>query len=247
MIIKKDIFVENIGKNVEKILNKLPEGIELVGAAKTKTAEEILEAVKAGVKIIGENYVQESERVIEQIEKIRLQRAVENNLPVNKNEYAIKWHFIGHLQKNKVKKVVKLFDTIETVDSLKIAGEVNKECEKTKKVMPILLEVNSGREKHKFGVFPENVENLVREISLFSNLKIVGLMTMGPWEENAELLRPYFRETRKIFEKINLLNLSNVQMKYLSMGMSNSYRVAIEEGANMIRVGSKIFGERRYQ
>ncbi len=235
--------MENIRENVEKILSELPEGVKLVGAAKTKTVQEVLEAVDAGVEIIGENYIREAEKVIEQIKKTEFER----NTAADKKRYAVKWHFIGHLQKNKVKKAVKLFDMIETVDSLKIAGEIDKECRKIEKVMPVLLEVNSGREKQKFGIFPEDAENLVREISLFDNLKIMGLMTMGPWEEDAEVLRPYFKETKKIFEKIKSLNLNNVRMKYLSMGMSNSYHIALEEGANMIRVGSRIFGERNYQ
>ncbi len=235
--------MENIRENVERILNELPEGVKLVGAAKTKTSQEILEAIDAGVEIIGENYIQEAEKVIEQIKKIEFER----NSAADKKRYAVKWHFIGHLQTNKVKKTVKLFDMIETVDSLKIAGEIDKECRKIEKVIPVLVEINSGREKQKFGIFPEDVENLIREISLFNNLKIMGIMTMGPWEEDAEILRPYFRETKKVFEKIKSLNLDNVQMKYLSMGMSSSYRVALEEGANMIRVGSRIFGERNYQ
>ncbi|MCK4533099.1 YggS family pyridoxal phosphate-dependent enzyme [bacterium] len=235
--------MENIRENVEKILSELPEGIKLVGAAKTKTVGEILEAIDAGVEIIGENYIREAEKVIEQIKKTEF--GINND--ANKKICAVKWHFIGHLQKNKVKKAVKLFDMLETVDSFKIAGEIDKECRKIEKVMPVLLEVNSGREKQKFGIFPEDVENLVREISLFDNLKIMGIMTMGPWEEDAEVLRPYFKETKKIFEKIKSLNLNNVRMKYLSMGMSSSYRVALEEGANMIRVGSRIFGERNYQ
>lgn len=235
--------MENIRENVKKILSELPEGIKLVGAAKTKTVGEVLEAIDAGVEIIGENYIREAEEVIEQIKKAEFER----NSDANKKRYTVKWHFIGHLQKNKVKKAIKLFDMLETVDSLKIAGEIDKECRKIEKVIPVLLEVNSGREKQKFGIFPEDVEKLVREISLFNNLKIMGIMTMGPWEEDAEVLRPYFRETKKVFEKIKLLNLDNVQMKYLSMGMSNSYRIALEEGANMIRVGSGIFGERNYK
>ncbi len=234
--------MENIRENVEKIFNELPEGVKLVGAAKTKTAQEVLEAIDAGVEIIGENYIREAEEVIEQIKKTEFER----NTAVDKKRCVVKWHFIGHLQKNKVKKAIKLFDMIETVDSLKIAGEIDKECRKIEKVIPVLVEVNSGREKQKFGIFPEDVENLVREISLFDNLKVTGIMTMGPWEEDAELLRPYFRETKKVFEKIKSLNLDNVQMEYLSMGMSNSYRIALEEGANMIRVGSRIFGERNY-
>lgn len=208
-----------IKESVKKILQELPEGVELEAACKTRTPEEILEAVNAGVRIIGENYVQEAEKAFQ---------AIGNKA---------KWHFIGHLQKNKVKKAVKIFDAIETVDSLELAQEIDKACFKEKKIMPVLIEVNSGREKQKFGVFPEDVEELIRNVSQLKNIDVVGLMTMGPLSGDPEDARPYFVETKKIFDKIRTL-------KYLSMGMSNSYKIAIEEGANIVRVGTKIFGER---
>ena len=218
-----------IKQNVSQILSELPEGAQLVAAAKTRRPEEILEAVEAGVKIVGENYVQEAERVYD---------VVGNR---------VKWHFIGHLQKNKVKKAVRIFDVIETVDSVEIAREIDKRCAQISKVMPVLIEVNSGREKQKSGVFPENVEQLAGEISAFQNIKIVGLMTMGPRFGNPEDSRPYFVETRKIFDKIKQLGLPNIEMEYLSMGMTNSYQIAVGEGANVVRLGSKIFGERDYE
>lgn len=217
-----------IKQNVSQILSELPEGVQLVVAAKTRQPAEIWEAVKAGAKIVGENYVQEAERAYEVIGN----RA--------------KWHFIGHLQKNKVKKAVRLFDMIETVDSVATASEIDKRCAQIGKIMPVLIEVNSGREKQKSGVFPESVEQLVREISALPNIRVMGLMTMGPTRGNAEDARPYFAETRKILEKIKDLGLPNLEMRYLSMGMTNSYKVAIEEGASMVRLGSKIFGERDY-
>ena len=217
-----------IKQNVSQILNELPNGVELVAAAKTIQPEEILAAVEAGVKIVGENYVQEAVRAYEVIG--------------NK----AKWHFIGYLQRNKVKKAVRLFDMIETVDSVEIAREIDKRCAQIGKIMPVLIEINSGREKQKSGVFPEKAEQLVREISTYPNIRIMGLMTMGPRFGNPEDSRPYFVETKKIFETIKKLNLPNVEMRYLSMGMTNSYKIAIEEGANIVRVGSKIFGERDY-
>jgi len=220
--------VKIIEQNVKQIISELPEGVQLVAAAKTRSPQEILEAVEAGVRIIGENYVQEAERACQ----VAGSRA--------------EWHFIGHLQKNKVKKAAGIFDMIETVDSLEIAGEIDKRCAQIDKVMPVLIEVNSGREEQKSGVLPENAEQLVRVISALPNIKVMGLMTMGPRFGNPEDSRPYFVETRKIFETIKKLNLPNVDMKYLSMGMTNSYRVALEEGANIIRIGSKIFGEREY-
>jgi len=217
-----------IKENLKKILSELPEGIELVAACKARAPEEILEAVEAGIKIIGENYVQEGESSF---------KAVGNR---------VKRHFIGHLQKNKVKKAVKLFDMIETVDSLGLAEEIDRVSCREKKLMPILVEINSGKERQKFGVLPEDTEEFVRGLVKFGNIKVMGLMTMGPMAGNPEDARPYFVETKKTFEKIKAMNLPNIEMRYLSMGMSNSYKVAIEEGANIVRIGSKIFGEREF-
>jgi len=218
-----------IKQNVSEIRSQLPEGVRLVAAAKTRQPEEILEAVESGVEIIGENYVQEAERAYEVVGS----RA--------------KWHFIGRLQKNKVKKAVRIFDMIETVDSVEIAREIDKRCAQIGKLMPVLVEINSGREEQKAGVLPENAEQLVKEISAFQNIRVMGLMTMGPRFGNPEDSRPYFVETKKIFDKIKKLNLLNVEMKYLSMGMTNSYQVALGEGANVVRIGTKIFGERDYE
>ena len=215
-----------VKENIKKILSELPEGVELVAAAKTRTPQEILEAIEAGIKIIGENYVQEAKSAYK--------------LVGNK----AKWHFIGHLQKNKVRKAVKIFDVIETVDSLGLAQEIDKACLRENKVMPVLIEVNSGREKQKFGVIPEDIKQLVKELSVLKNINIAGLMTMGPMFGDPEDARPYFVETGKAFENIKALGIPNVEMKYLSMGMSNSYKVAIEEGANIVRIGSRIFGKR---
>jgi len=218
-----------IKENAQKILAELPEGIELAAAAKTRTPAEIQEAVDAGVKIIGENYVQEALRAFKQIGK------------------KAKWHFIGHLQKNKVKKAVEIFDLIETVDSYEIAEVIDKRCGQISKIMPVLVEINSGREKQKFGVLPENTEALIKQILGLRNIKVMGLMTMGPRFGNPEDSRPYFVETKKIFDKIKALDLPGVEMKYLSMGMTNSYKIAIEEGANLVRIGTRIFGEREYE
>jgi len=216
-----------IKENVKKILKELPKGVQLVAAAKTRTPEEILEAIDAGVSIIGENYVQEAERAFKLIG--------------NK----AKWHMIGHLQTNKAKKAVKIFDMIETVDSVKIAKAIDKECAKINKIMPVLIEINSGEEKQKAGVLPDMAIELIKQISQLENIKVKGLMTMGPFMDNPEEIRPYFRRTRELFEKIKRMNIPNVEMKYLSMGMSDSYRIAIEEGANIVRIGTKIFGPRQ--
>jgi len=215
-----------IKENIYKLLSTLPEDIKLVAAVKTRTAEEIEEAIDAGIKIIGENYLQEAANVFNLIKK------------------KVKWHFIGYLQKNKIKKIVEIFDMIETVDSFEIAQEINKRCHQIDKIMPSLIEINSGREEQKFGVCPEKAENLIKEISSLSHIKIMGLMTMGPLFGDPEDSRPYFMETRKVFENIARLNIPNVEMKYLSMGMTNSYQIAIEEKANVIRIGTLIFGKR---
>lgn len=215
-----------IKEYVIQILSELPPGVDLVAAAKTRKPAEVMEAIEAGIRIIGENYVQEAEDVY----------AVVGN--------RIRWHFIGHLQSNKVKKAVTIFDMIETVDSLKIAAEIDKHCSRIGKVMPVLIEINSGREEQKSGVLPEDAERLVKDISSLKNIRVEGLMTMGPRFGDPEDSRPYFSETRSLFNEIKGLSLANIDMKYLSMGMTNSYKVALEEGANIVRIGSKIFGER---
>ena len=217
-----------IKENVKRILSELPEGVRLVGAAKTRTPEEILEAIEAGLEIVGENYVQEAERAYEVIGD----RA--------------QWHMIGHLQSNKAKKAARIFDMVETVDSVKLARALDKACAKLGKQMDVLIEVNSGEEPQKAGVMPDEVIPLVKEISQFENIKIKGLMTMGPFTGDPEDARPYFQKTRAIFERLKEMDIPGVEMKYLSMGMSNSYKVALEEGANMVRIGTKIFGERDY-
>ena len=215
-----------IEENVKKILEELPPGVELMAAAKSRTPQEILRAVEAGVTIIGENYVQEALAAFEVVGPL------------------VKWHFIGHLQKNKVKKAVQIFDMIETVDSIELAREIDKRCSQHGKIMPVLIEINSGREPQKFGVLPEEAETLIKEMLSLQNVKIEGLMTMGPMFGDPENARPYFIETRKIFDQLRSFALPGVEMRYLSMGMTNSYKVAVEEGANIVRIGTKIFGPR---
>lgn len=217
-----------IKDNVKVILEELPEGVGLVGAAKTRTPEEILEAVEAGLKIVGQNYVQEAEKAFQVIGD------------------RVEWHLIGHLQSNKAKKAVKIFDMIETVDSVKLAKAIDKACESLGKVMPVLIEINSGEETQKAGVLPQDAIGLIRELSGLKNVKVMGLMTMGPFSGDPEDARPYFRKTRDLFEELKRLALPGVEMKCLSMGMSNAYRVAMEEGANMVRIGTRLFGERVY-
>lgn len=217
-----------IKENLRKILEELPPGVKLVGAAKTRTADEILEAVEAGLEIVGENYVQEAESVFSQVGK------------------RLEWHMIGHLQRNKAKKAVKIFDMIQTVDSMKLAKEIDKQCKKINKIMPVLIEINSAEEEQKAGVMPGDAIPLIEQISTLSNIKVMGLMTMGPLTGDPEEARPYFQKTNEIFEELKSRDIPNVEMRYLSMGMSDSYKVALQEGANMVRIGTKIFGERHH-
>jgi len=215
-----------IKERVLEIAGKLPAGCGLVAAAKSRSPAEVLEATEAGVRIIGENYLQEAGAHFQAVGG------------------KVSWHFIGHLQQNKVKKAVALFDLIETVDSLEIAAEVDRRSRDIGKTIEILIEVNSGREPQKFGVMPEELVLFVGKISEFANIKVLGLMTMGPVCNNPEDLRPYFRETRLLWEGLKSSALPNIEMRYLSMGMSDSYRVAVEEGANLVRIGTGIFGPR---
>ncbi|PPD58964.1 YggS family pyridoxal phosphate-dependent enzyme [Dehalogenimonas etheniformans] len=217
---------QHIRDNVCRLRAEIPPDIAIVAAVKGRTVDEITVAVDAGINILGENYIQETE-------------TTRFDLPGRG-----KWHFIGHLQLNKVKKAVELFDLIQTVDSIAIARSINKHAAALNKIMPVLIEVNIGREPQKNGVLPENVFDLARSIAGLSNLRLSGLMTMGP-NMPAQELRPYFASTRAIYEEIKCLCLPSVDIRYLSMGMSDSYRVAIKEGANMIRLGTAIFGPRR--
>jgi len=212
--------------SVNEIKNSIPADIILVAAAKTRTPEEVKTAVNAGVSIIGYNYVQEAEQMFEHLGN------------------SVTWHLIGHLQRNKAKRAVRLFDMIETIDSQRIAKAVNRHCEDAEKIMPVLIEINSGKESNKTGVMPDEVDDLIKDISSLSNLRIQGIMTMGPRFGNPEDARPYFKATKATFDRLKKAGIPNVEMKYLSMGMSNSYQIAIEEGANVVRIGTKLFGSR---
>jgi pyridoxal phosphate enzyme (YggS family) len=216
-----------IQENVRSILSELPAGVQLVGAAKTRTHEEIQEAVESGLEIVGENYVQEAEQAFKIIGR------------------RVKWHMIGHLQTNKVNKAVGIFDMIETVDSLKLARAIDRASEKENKIMAVLIEINSGEETQKTGVMPRDVQTLIKEISGLKRVAVRGLMTMGPFHGNPEKARPYFVRTKEIFEQVKSLEIPNVEMVFLSMGMSNSYKVALEEGANLVRIGTRLFGTRK--
>ncbi len=215
-----------IRDNVSRLLSEIPPGITVVAAAKSRNAAEILEAIVAGITVVGENYMQESRTMIEAIGA------------------KASWHFIGHIQKNKVKFIVPLFDMIETVDSMELASMIDRHAARYGKIMPVLVEVNIAHEAQKHGAMPEDVPDLIRQLSGLKNILVSGLMTMGPFVEDTEELRPYFRQTKVLFEEIKALNIAKVRMDYLSMGMSDSFSIAIQEGATMVRIGTRIFGER---
>jgi hypothetical protein len=220
----------DVRKNYLQLRQSIPDHIKIVLASKKQSSARVKEAIEAGADIIGENYVQEAEN-----KKSKLKSVAKK----------VNWHMIGHLQRNKAKKAVEIFDMIESVDSLKLAKEIDKRCSQMNKVMPVLIEINIGSEGQKTGIYPEDALDFVKKIKDYANIKIKGLMTMGPRFGDPENARPYFKKTKEIFDKIKNENIENVEMEYLSMGMSNSYHIAIEEGSNMIRPGSIIFGRRQ--
>ncbi|MEA2067157.1 MAG: YggS family pyridoxal phosphate-dependent enzyme [Thermotogota bacterium] len=220
----------NIAKNVEKIRSKVPDNVRILAAAKTRKAEEIIEVVRAGITDIGENYVQETEEVFEKVNR--------------STDEKITWHMIGHLQRNKVKDALKLYDVIQSLDSFRLAREVNKRARKANIVVPAFIEINSGKEEQKHGIMPDRFEDFIEKIKDFSHIKVEGIMTMGPIFENPEELRPYFKLTRELYERAKKIKQENLDIKWLSMGMTDSYLIAIDEGANMIRIGTALFGPR---
>src|SRR3989339_776986 len=194
---------------------------------RTMDIAEIEKAINAGITDIGENYVQEAE----------------TKYPLLKGKARL--HLIGHLQKNKAKLAVDLFDTIQTIGSLELATEVNRRAKNAGKVILVLIEINSGKEQNKDGIHPEEVLGLAKGIAAMPNLLLRGLMTMAPYSPDPENARPFFRKTKQLFDQLKSLNLPNTAIDTLSMGMSDTYRIAIEEGATMVRIGSGIFGERK--
>ncbi len=217
-----------ISENVRAMLAELPTGVELVAAAKTRNADDIRAAIAGGVRIIGENYLQEAEAVHAEIGD------------------AVRWHFIGHLQRNKVNRAVRLFDMIQSLDSLALAHAIDRAAAAAGKLMPVLIEVNSGEETQKSGVAPEAVLPLAIEVAKLPNLKLEGLMTVGSFSPDPEELRPCFALTRRLRDEIRALELPGVDLRYLSKGMTDSYPVAISEGANLVRIGTRLFGARQY-
>jgi len=217
---------EIIRKTAQKC-SRDPDSIRLVAVSKTKPADMIKKAIDAGVTILGENYIQETRKKFDVL-----------------SAHDASWHFIGHLQTNKAKYAVKMFDLIHTVDSLKLAKELDKEAKKIGKKQNILIQVNVGMESSKSGIPENETLRLIKEISLLDNISIKGLMTMPPFFDQPEKVRPFFTALRKLRDTIKSASIPNISVDELSMGMSGDYEVAIEEGATLVRVGTAIFGER---
>ncbi len=221
----------DIRKKIEIAANKSGRSFEdilLLGVTKTVDVDRIKTLMDCGVKTLGENRVQE---LISKYEIIG---------------DGAKWHLIGNLQTNKVKYIIDKVELIHSVDSIKLAEEIDKQAKKADRKVDVLVEVNIAGEISKHGVRPDEVFKFVENISKFDNIRTKGLMTVAPFVENSEENRKYFRQMRKIFVDIKSQNVDNIYMTYLSMGMTNDYEIAIEEGANIVRIGTGIFGERNY-
>jgi hypothetical protein len=201
--------------------------VTLIAVSKRKPPEMIQEAIDAGHRDFGENYIQEA---MEKIDLLGRKSAT--------------WHFIGHLQSNKAKFAVKYFDLIHTVDTVKLAKEINRQAQKIGKIQKILLQVNISREATKSGAQANEIVDIARQTCRFDNLHVSGLMCMPPFFDDPEDARIYFKKLKQISEEIEPLNLPNTAMTHLSMGMSNDFTVAVEEGATLVRVGTAIFGAR---
>lgn len=227
-----------LDKNIQAILERIdkaavkasrnPKDIQLIAVTKTVDVDVIKKAIEFGITDVGENKVQELTRKYEEIGS------------------EVKWHLIGHLQRNKVKYIIDKVDLIHSLDSYRLAEEIDKKAREIDRVIECLLQVNVSGEETKYGVDTEGAKKLIKEVSMLKNVKIVGLMTMAPYVENQEETRQYFRDLKLLSEEISEMKLENVEMKHLSMGMSNDFDIAVEEGATLIRVGSSIFGERDY-
>jgi pyridoxal phosphate enzyme (YggS family) len=237
--------MSEIKENLIKVMDRIekaarrvgrdPNEIKLVAVSKTVEAARIKEAIEAGVSILGENYVQEAQKKIEEIGRPTCTERFGKGRPVA-------WHFIGHLQSNKAKYAVRLFDMIHSVDSLTLVEELNRRAEQVGQVAKVMIEVNISGEATKFGTDEEKVFSIVRRILNLSHLSLEGLMTMPPYFDLPEMSRPYYTKLRELKEK---MVREGIPVKELSMGMSNDFEIAIEEGATYVRVGTAIFGERK--
>ncbi len=232
------LITENLAqitKNINNALNTAPKmrinklnHVKLVAVTKNHDVAAMEQAIAAGVVAVGENRIQEA-----------LGKAATLTAKVE-------WQLIGHLQTNKVKQAVALFDLIQSVDSERLAIEIDQAAGKIGKRQDILLQVNVANEDTKFGVSVQECMSFARMISKLENVRLCGLMTVAPYYENAELARPIFRQMYQLFTELQAANLANTNIEWLSMGMTNDYIMAIEEGSNLVRIGTGIFGQRQY-
>ncbi len=228
-MISKNIFeVEQRIQQACQRSNRDRKEVTLIAVSKTKPIELIKEAIAAHMTDFGENKVQELCTKMEQIQE------------------PVRWHMIGHLQRNKVKSIVGQVACIHSVDSVSLAEQISQEAKKKQVQCDILVEINIAKEATKFGILPEETENFLRKISVFPNIRVRGFMTVAPFTESAEENRIYFRQMKQLAVDISAKNIDNMTIDMLSMGMTGDYEVAVEEGATHIRVGTGIFGERNY-
>jgi hypothetical protein len=222
--------LEKIKERIEKTADACQRPVTsicLVAASKTMSAAAVKEALEAGVTDLGENYIQEAKDKINELAA-----------------YPATWHFIGHLQSNKAKYAVRLFDLIHSVDSLKLARELDKYAKKNDKIQQILIQVNVAKEESKSGIYIEDTAQLLRDVSQLENLSVKGLMTMPPYFNAPEKVRPFFAALRKLGDQIKQEAIPNISMEELSMGMTGDFEAAIQEGATIVRIGTAIFGDR---
>jgi len=223
--------LEQIGQRIRQAAescNRDADSVRLVAVSKTIAADIVKEAIATGVTILGENYIQEARHKFKALV-----------------QYPVSWHFIGHLQSNKAKYAVRLFDLIHSVDSLKLARELNKQAAKVDKIQQILVQVNISAEDTKSGILTEEAPRLIAEISQLKNLAVKGLMTMPPYFYQPEKVQPFFAALRELRDQIKEQSLPNVSLDELSMGMTGDFEVAIKEGATLVRIGTAIFGKRQ--
>lgn len=201
--------------------------VKVLGAAKSQSVESVRSAIAAGVSLIGENYVQEAQQ-----KKAQIPQGVE-------------WHMIGHLQRNKAKAAVEIFDLIETLDSVALARELEKQGRQRGEKIRVFVEVNLAGEESKSGIAKDDLASMLEAVAKLDHVAVEGLMTVPPFRENPEEIRPYFRELRELKDKLNAQRIPNVDLKELSMGMTHDYPVAVEEGATIVRIGTALFGPRK--
>jgi len=230
----------NIKENIDNILNKVEMSAKLSGrilnditviaVSKTVDAQKAKEAIEGGLSNLGENRVQEFINKYEQL-----------------CDMDIKWHMIGHLQKNKVKYIIDKAELIHSVESIDLVNEISKRAKQNGIIAKILIEINIGEEDSKFGINVDNIYDFIKQIIQYENIMVMGLMTVAPYSENPEDVRWVFKKMKEIYDNISKMQLKNTDMKYLSMGMTNDFEIAIEEGSNIVRIGTAIFGSRNYK